>query len=74
MTRELENEGLLDPEVEFLPNKSELSRRAVAKEGMTKQSYPLLSYSKMSLDADLADSSFTKDEYLNRICIIISRK
>lgn len=64
LTRELENEGLLDPEVEFLPNKSELSRRAVAKEGMTRAELSvLLSYSKMSLDADLADSSFTKDEY-----------
>ena len=64
LTRELQKEGLLDPEVEFLPNKSELSRRAVAKEGMTRAELSvLLSYSKMSLDADLADSSFTKDKY-----------
>ena len=64
LTLELKKEGLLDPEVEFLPNKSELSRRAITKEGMTRAELSvLLSYSKMSLDADLADSSFTKDKF-----------
>lgn len=64
LMHELEKEGLLDPEVEFLPNKSELSRRAVTKEGMTRAELSvLLSYSKMSLDADLVNSSFTQDKF-----------
>lgn len=64
LMHELEKEGLLDPEVEFLPNKSELSRRAVTKEGMTRAELSvLLSYSKMSLDADLFNSSFTQDKF-----------
>lgn len=67
LTKELEKEGLLNSEVEFLPNKSELSRRAVSNEGMTRSELSvLLSYSKMSLDVDLSSTSFTEDEFFKK--------
>lgn len=64
LMKELENEGLLDREVEFLPNKAELSRRSIANERMTRPEIAvLLSYSKMSLDRDLNSSQLTKDKH-----------
>lgn len=67
LIRELENEGLLDSAVEFLPNKVEISRRAIANEGMTRSELSiLLSYSKMSLGLGLADESFANDKYFEK--------
>jgi glutamate dehydrogenase len=67
LMNELEKEGLLNSEVEFLPNKSELSRRSVSGERMTRPELSiLLSYSKMSLDVNLAESSLAEDEYFNK--------
>ena len=64
LMKELENEGLLDREVEFLPNKAELSRRSIANERMTRPELAvLLSYSKMSLDRDLNSFQLTKDKH-----------
>ena len=46
---------MLNSEVEFLPNKAELSRRAVSNEGMTRAELSvLLSYSNMSFDLELS--------------------
>ncbi|GAB4162260.1 MAG: NAD-glutamate dehydrogenase [Rickettsiaceae bacterium] len=64
LIKELEVKGLLDSEVEFLPNKAELSRRAIAGEGMTRPELAvLLSYSKMSLDFDLTAAVLTNDKH-----------
>jgi glutamate dehydrogenase len=64
---ELEKEGLLDRKVEFLPDKSELSRKAIAKEGMTRPELSvILSYSKMSLDAGLSGATFVQDDYFKK--------
>ena len=64
LMKELEKEGLLDREVEFLPNKAELSRRSIANEGMTRPELAvLLSYSKMSIDRDLNSFQLTKDKH-----------
>ena len=67
LTKELEKEGLLDSAVEFLPNQSELSRRAIADEGMTRAELcVLLSYSKMSLDDSLSSASLVDDKYFHK--------
>lgn len=64
LIKELEKQNLLNSEVEFLPNKAELSRRFIAREGMTRPELAiLLSYSKMSLDFNLTQSNLTDDEY-----------
>lgn len=67
LTKELEKEGLLDSAVEFLPNKSELSRRVISGEGMTRPELAvLLSYSKMSLDFDLSTTLLTEDKFFEK--------
>jgi len=67
LTKELEKEGLLDSAVEFLPNQAELSRRAIADEGMTRAELcVLLSYSKMSLDKNLSLASLADDKYFHK--------
>ncbi len=64
LMKELENEGLLDRAVEFLPDTAELSRRSIANERMTRPELAvLLSYSKMSLDRDLNSFILTKDKH-----------
>ncbi len=66
LAQELENEGLLDSKVEFLPNKSELSRRIISNEGMTRSEIAvLLSYSKMSLDLELSSAKLD-DKYFDK--------
>lgn len=60
----LEDEGLLNREVEFLPSEAELSRRSVSGEKMTRPELAvLLSYSKMSLYNELLRSSIPDDKY-----------
>lgn len=67
LIKELEKSGLLNREVEFLPTKSELSRRAMAHESMTKPELAvLLSYSKMSLDIDGMAGNFVEDKYFEK--------
>jgi glutamate dehydrogenase len=64
LIQELEKKNLLDREVEFLPEKAELSRRTIAKQGMTRPELAiLLSYSKISLDAELSEDDLTLDEH-----------
>ncbi|PCJ25470.1 MAG: glutamate dehydrogenase [Rickettsiales bacterium] len=67
LIKEMEKAKLLDAENEFLPNKSELSRRSIAGEGMTRAELAvLLSYSKMSVDTSLATSSLADDAYFQK--------
>ena len=66
LAQTLEKEGLLNSEVEFLPNKAELSRRAVSNEGMTRSELSvLLSYSKMSFDLELSSANLD-DKYFEK--------
>lgn len=67
LAKELEKEKLLNSKVEFLPNQSELSRRAIANEGMTRSELAiLLSYSKMSFANNLATASIAGDKYFEK--------
>lgn len=64
---ELENSGLLNSDVEFLPNKSELSKRKISNEKMTRPELSiLLSYSKMYLDNELSNTSIDNEPYFNK--------
>ncbi|NRB10224.1 MAG: NAD-glutamate dehydrogenase [Rickettsiaceae bacterium] len=64
LIRELEQKKLLDREVEFLPDKTELSRRALSKESMTRPELSvLLSYSKMYVDFELSTATLIKDKF-----------
>jgi len=66
LAQALEKEDLLNSEVEFLPNKAELSRRAVSSEGMTRAELSvLLSYSKMSFDLELSSAKLD-DQYFEK--------
>jgi glutamate dehydrogenase len=67
LIRDLEQEGLLNREVEFLPTSSEISRRTVTKERLTRPELSiLLSYSKMSVEKQLINSNIANDEYLEK--------
>lgn len=67
LIKDLEQEMLLDRRVEFLPEVAELSRRAIAKEKITRSELAvLLSYSKMSVKKELMDSDIAEDEYLKQ--------
>jgi glutamate dehydrogenase len=67
LIQELEAKKLLDRAVEFLPNKTELSRRSLSKEGLTRAELAiLLSYSKMFVDKELLSSTLTDDPYFER--------
>lgn len=67
LIKDLEKGGLLNRAVEFLPSKTELARRAMAHESMTKPELSvLLSYSKMSLDMDCASRDFADDKYFEK--------
>jgi glutamate dehydrogenase len=64
LIKSLEEEGLLDRYVEFLPDKAEITRRILNKEQMTRPELAvLLSYSKMSVYNELIKSDLTNDRY-----------
>lgn len=64
MMRQLEKEGLLDREVEFLPNKKQLNELRIKKQGLTRPELAvLLSYSKLALYRDLKDSMMVENDY-----------
>lgn len=67
LINELENEQLLNRKVEFLPNKSELAKRTLSKEGLTRAELAvLLSYSKMQVDNNLSNASLADDQYYKK--------
>ena len=67
LIRSLEQEGLLNREVEFLPALSELSRRAIAREKITRPELAvLLSYSKMLVEKQLMCSNIAEDKYFQK--------
>lgn len=70
LMRFLEKEGLLDRDVEFLPNNNELSRRGMLKQSLTRPELSvLLSYSKMMVDITLKDQGLIKDPYYEKFLI-----
>lgn len=67
LMKELEKEQLLDRAVEFLPDSGELSRRALAKQSLTRPELAvLLSYSKMLADKQLSGASINNDPYCEK--------
>ena len=67
LIRNLEQEGLLNREVEFLSALSELSRRALVKQKITRPELAvLLSYSKMSVERQLMGSTIAEDKYFEK--------
>jgi len=62
----VEDEGLLDRDLEFLPDDEELSARRKRGEGLTRPELSvLLSYSKIRLYQQLLNSDVPEDEYLS---------
>ncbi|MFN7038817.1 MAG: NAD-glutamate dehydrogenase [Alphaproteobacteria bacterium] len=60
----LESIGTLNREVEFLPSKTELARRNIAKLGLTRPEIAvLLAYSKLTIYNDLISSDLPDDPY-----------
>ena len=63
----LEEQGLLDRELEFLPGKEELEQRRLAKKGLTAPELAtLLAYTKIVLEAEVERSDLPDDPYLVR--------
>jgi glutamate dehydrogenase len=63
----LEAEGLLDRELEFLPDDEALEERRARNLGLTRPELSiLLSYAKMALKRELVDSDVPEDPYLSR--------
>ncbi|MDF8262887.1 NAD-glutamate dehydrogenase [Luteipulveratus flavus] len=67
LIRWLEKRGELDRELEFLPGKSELRKRADAGLGLTSPEFSVLvAYAKLALKADLAESGLTDDPWFEQ--------
>ncbi|MFK8249946.1 NAD-glutamate dehydrogenase [Ancylobacter terrae] len=63
----LEGRGLLDRAVEFLPSDTEITERRGRGEGLTRPELAvLLAYAKLTLHADLLETSVPDDPYLSR--------
>ncbi|TDR17546.1 NAD-glutamate dehydrogenase [Marinicella litoralis] len=70
LIRSLEAKGLLDRDIEFLPNDAELERRRKSKEGLTRPELcVLLSYSKLDLYDQVIGSNVLDDPWLRRLMI-----
>lgn len=66
----LEQEKLLDRKVEFLPDETELTRRAASKERLTRPELAvLLSYSKMSAYNELVNTLLPEEKYFESYLI-----
>ncbi len=65
LIRVLEQEGLLDRALEFLPNEEQLEERRAAGRGLTRPELAIiLSYSKIELQASLVQTDIPEDPYL----------
>lgn len=64
----LENIGLLNREIEFLPSNKEIQRRQMEKTGLTKPEIcVMLAYSKMEIYQKIINSDLVKDKYFVEI-------
>ena len=62
----LENQGLLDREIEFLPSEGEMESRRSSHQGLTSPELAvLLAYTKIVLEDAVADSELPDDPYLS---------
>ena len=65
--RTLEQQGLLDRQIEFLPSDAELSQRKARGQGLTRPELSvLLSYSKLVAFQQLLESDIPEDPYLSK--------
>jgi glutamate dehydrogenase len=65
--RVLEDQGLLDRQIEFLPSDAEFAQRKARGQGLTRPELSiLLSYSKIVLFQQLLDSDVPEDPYLSK--------
>lgn len=65
LIRRLEQSGLLDRELEFLPSEDDIDQRRKAELGLTRPEIAVLvSYAKLDLFAKLVDSDIPEDPYL----------
>jgi glutamate dehydrogenase len=70
LIKELEQQNLLNRELEFLPSQSQISERSSSGLEMARPEIAvLLSYSKMSLDAELSNSGLLEEEYFKRYLV-----
>lgn len=66
----LEQKGLLDRDIEFLPNDAELERRRKNNEGLSRPELcVLLSYAKLDLYDQVIDSAVLDDPWLRRLLV-----
>jgi glutamate dehydrogenase len=64
MMRQLEQSGLLDRAIEYLPTDKQIAERRAQKIGMTRPELAvLLSYAKLALYDSLKDAALTEDDY-----------
>ena len=64
---DLESDGILNRELEFLPSDSEIARRIEAGEGLTSPELSvLLAYSKLALKRDVTAADVVDDEWFTR--------
>ncbi|QDH71771.1 NAD-glutamate dehydrogenase [Marilutibacter alkalisoli] len=65
--RTLEQQGLLDRQIEFLPSDAELAERKARGQGLTRPELSvLLSYAKLVIYQELLDSDIPEDPYLSK--------
>ncbi|HEY4555821.1 MAG TPA: NAD-glutamate dehydrogenase, partial [Lysobacter sp.] len=65
--RSLEQQGLLDRQIEFLPSDAEIAERKARGQGLTRPELAvLLSYAKLVLFQQLVDSDVPEDPYLSK--------
>lgn len=70
LIRTLEEKGILDREIEFLPSDAELERRRVHGEGLSRPELcVLLSYAKLDLFQQLSESDVLEDAWLHRLMV-----
>src|SRR5690606_38247290 len=68
LIRRLTEEGRLDRELEFLPSDDEIRERRAAGKGLTQPELSvLLAYVKLSVTAELLDTSLPDDPYTGRL-------
>jgi len=70
LIQQLEGKGLLDRDIEFLPNDAELERRRKNGEGLSRPELcVLLSYAKLDLYDQVIESSVLDDPWLRRLVV-----
>lgn len=66
--KELESQGILDRQVEFLPTDKELLERKAVSEGLTRPELAiLLAYTKISVKQEILKSALPEDPYLKQV-------